>query len=172
MKKRIVILMFSIIMVMMLAGCIFSEDSKETSSSGIMPTTKIEKNEFQILNYSYDEHDSDILKAIFLDKKENVLYCFIKVNRGTSKRSCGEFFMLVDSDGNPFVFDGDINNIPQINFHGESTYGLRPDILTYTFSDSVYNVRYALLFSINNPYGNYIGNVVTLLGGDGKPSIY
>ena len=172
MKKRIILLMLLTVMLMMLTGCTLSEDSEyqintvELEGKG-NETEKENEIEIEILSYSYD---SGVTTAILLDNKENVLYGLVKIARNKAGSQPGEFFMLVDPNGNPYVYDGDDNHIPELILHKQEK--LENNLMTYVFSDSIYNVRYALLFTSNNGAGAYTGNVIPLFNTEGNPSTY
>ena len=171
MKKRIILLMFCAVLTMILSGCgslDFSENSIseeiEVATEKKETETETEK-EFEVLSYSYD---SDVTTAILLDNKENILYGLVKVTWNYAGSQPGEFFMLVNSEGNPYVYDG---NIPELILYKEESES-KDHLKTYVFSDSVYNIRYALFFTWNNRAGAYTGNVITLFDANGKPSTY
>lgn len=163
MQKRIILLMLSAVMVMLLVGCSFQEDIENPTNTEV----EEERNEIEILSYSYE---SDVTTTILLDTKENILYGLVKIDLNNAGSEPGEFFMLVDSEGNPYVYDGDASHIPELILHEQPK--LKNNLCTYVFSDSIYNVRYALLFTDNNVKGEYTGNVITLLDTTGNPSTY
>ena len=174
MKKRIIFLMFCTVVTMIMSGC-GSDNSTSTEievaaieeKENEIQRTTIGENEIEVLSYSYDY---DVTTAILLDKKENILYGLVKVTWNNAGSEPGEFFMLVDSEGNPYVYDGNAEHIPELILHKEETEE-EAYLMTYVFSDSVYNVRYALLFTWNNRAGAYTGNVITLYNDKGKPSL-
>ncbi len=174
MKKRIILLMLSAVMAMILVGCSLSKNLEHPTNIETEGTTveeekkeKENENEIEILSYSYD---SGVTTAILLDTKENILYGLVKIAWNNAGSEPGEFFMLVDPEGNPYVYDSDADHIPELILHEEETS--ENNLMTYVFSDSIYNIRYALLFTYNNKVGAYTGNVITLLDTEGNPSTY
>ena len=170
MKKRIILLMLSAVMAMILIGCSSSENLEHPTNTETEGTTVEEErkeNEIEILSYSYD---SGVTTAILLDTKENILYGLVKIAWNNAGSAPGEFFMLVDPEGNPYVYDGDADHIPELILHEKEES--ENNLMTYVFSDSIYNIRYALLFTYNNKAGAYTGNVITLLDTEGNPSTY
>lgn len=128
-------------------------------------TVEEEKAEIEVLRYSYND---EMTTAILLDNKENVLYGLLKVNSNNAGSEPGEFFMLVDHEGNPYVYDGNTDHIPELILDKEER--LENDVIIYAFSDSIYNIRYAVIFTQNNRWGDYTGNVIVLSDAEGKPS--
>lgn len=169
MKKRIIFAMTTIIVILM-SGYILLKDSENSVSTEMEVTTVEEEkeNEIEILSYSYD---SGVTTEILLDNKEKILYGLVKVTLNHVGNEPGEFFMLVDSDGNPYVYDGNAEHIPELVLH-QKEYESETNLMTYVFSDSIYNIRYALLFTMNNGMGSYTGNVITLFDAEGNPSTY
>lgn len=174
MKKRIILLMFCAVLTMMISGCGSLDFSENSISEEIEVTTEKKETEteteteFEVLSYSYD---SDVTTAILLDNKENILYGLVKVTWNYAGSEPGEFFMLVNSEGNPYVYDGNVEHIPELILHKEESES-KAYLKTYVFLDSVYNIRYALFFTWNNNAGAYTGNVITLFDANGKPSTY
>lgn len=128
-------------------------------------TVEEEKSEIEVLRYSYND---EITTAILLDNKENVLYGLLKVNGNNAGSEPGEFFMLVDPEGNPYVYDGNTDHIPELMLDKKEK--LENDVISYAFSDSIYNIRYAVIFTQNNRWGDCTGNVIVLSDAEGKPS--
>lgn len=128
-------------------------------------TVEEEKAEIEVLRYSYND---EMTTAILLDNKENVLYGLLKANGNNAGSEPGEFFMLVDPEGNPYVYDGNTDHIPELMLDKKEK--LENDVITYIFSDSIYNIRYAVIFTQNNRWGDCTGNVIVLSDAEGKPS--
>ena len=158
MKKRLILVLLSAAMTMLLAGCELQEKTEVQKSEK-------EEKEFEILKHS--DNSDNLTTMILLDKKENVLYGLVKVTLNNAGSEPGEIFVLMDSEGNPYVYDG--IHIPELILHEEEQDN---DLRSYIFSDSIYDVRYALVFTSNNDAGAYTGNVVMLLDAEGKPSTY
>jgi hypothetical protein len=150
----------------MLAGCSLQVDLKNPANAQTeVATVDEERQEIEILSYSYE---SGVTTMILLDTKENILYGLVEIALNYAGSLPGEFFMLLDSEGNPYVYDG--IHIPELILHEQAA--LENNLMTYVFSDSIYNVRYALLFTRNNNAGAYTGNVITLFNTEGNPSTY
>lgn len=165
--KKIIAIITLIALVVSLTGCsgeIYYMTPADSQPEVVKENTQSQSG-FEILS-SKLIRDHAINVVIFLDTNENILYGFI------GQYEIGEVFMLVDPSGNPYVYDGDPTHIPDLVFHEKKS--LRDNssslfVLTYTFSDSIYNIRYALVCMGGH---DGAGRVVTLLDANGKPSIY
>ena len=174
MKKMILFLILCIVLA--LSGCepIGEESEYEVEENEHQEVTKeeyeepIEESEFEVLSYdSYHAYAT----AVLVDTKENILYGMVKVYLNNAGSHPGEFFMLVDKDGNPLEYNYNSQNIPKLICRSASV-DERDNIYTCVFTDSVHKVRYALIFTMNNHMGAYTANVITLQDVEGKPSTY